>query len=369
MNVRLQTWFPYHIQVCLNGRQWLRRRLEKRNVDFVAEGNKFHHVGDYVQAQRFLDAQLDRRWPHLLDGLLPICFPTMRDILGPYLRYYWTLWQSEWATDIVLNSASELNPTMEALVRHAMLTDTGTRVLRYMGRPITKAGKPHGALRNEVTSRLLDFYDGVRLKHWVDQNSVKIYNEHNVLRAEMTMNTPGMFRVHRRAQGETSTAPKKLRPIRKGVADIALRAKVSNEINNRFMDGVASFSDQTSMRQLLSEPTRPKFQSGRRIRALEPTGKDRELLEAIADPAFCVSGITNAELRKRLRNTAWGSGRTDAQLSARISRHLRLLRDHGFIRKIPSRRRYQLTQEGRTFVTALTAMLGASTQQLMGKVA
>jgi hypothetical protein len=27
MNVRLQTWFPYHIQVALNGREWLRRRL------------------------------------------------------------------------------------------------------------------------------------------------------------------------------------------------------------------------------------------------------------------------------------------------------------------------------------------------------
>ena len=24
MNIRLQTWFPYHIQVCLNGREWLR---------------------------------------------------------------------------------------------------------------------------------------------------------------------------------------------------------------------------------------------------------------------------------------------------------------------------------------------------------
>ena len=28
MNIRLQTWFPYHIQVCMNGREWLRRSLE-----------------------------------------------------------------------------------------------------------------------------------------------------------------------------------------------------------------------------------------------------------------------------------------------------------------------------------------------------
>ncbi len=30
MNIRLQTWFPYHIQICLNGREWLRRALEKK---------------------------------------------------------------------------------------------------------------------------------------------------------------------------------------------------------------------------------------------------------------------------------------------------------------------------------------------------
>jgi hypothetical protein len=29
MNIRLQTWFPYHIQIAMNGREWLRRSLEK----------------------------------------------------------------------------------------------------------------------------------------------------------------------------------------------------------------------------------------------------------------------------------------------------------------------------------------------------
>ncbi len=32
MNIRLQTWFPYHIQVCLNGREWLRRSLEQEGI-------------------------------------------------------------------------------------------------------------------------------------------------------------------------------------------------------------------------------------------------------------------------------------------------------------------------------------------------
>jgi hypothetical protein len=369
MNVRLQSWFPYHIQICLNGRQWLRRRLQAHNIESVRQGNKFLHVGDYERAQRLLDEQLDSRWPRLLEGFLPMAFPTMRETLGPHLSYYWTLWQSEWATDVILSTAAELDSTMDSLLRHALMTGTSTRVLRYLARPVTAAGKPHGRSNNEVISRVLGFHDGLRVRHWVDHNSVKVYNEHNVLRVEMTMNAPGMFRVYRRAQGESARRPKKLRSLRKGVADIALRAQVSQEINNRFMDGLATFSDQSPMRDLLSDVTRASTKNGRRVRALDPIGKDRQLLEAISDPAFSVSGITNAALRPQLSRTAWGAGRSDKQLSARISRHLRLLRDHGLIRKIPNRRRYHLTAKGRQLTTVLNAMLAASTQQLMDMAA
>ncbi|MBU4199693.1 MAG: winged helix-turn-helix transcriptional regulator, partial [Verrucomicrobia bacterium] len=58
-----------------------------------------------------------------------------------------------------------------------------------------------------------------------------------------------------------------------------------------------------------------------------------------------------------------------AQLSARLSRTLRLLRDHGLIRKIPCQRKYALTAQGQTLTTALNAMLAASTQHLMEKAA
>jgi hypothetical protein len=365
MNIRIQTWFPYPIQICLNGREWLRRSLQKRGIEFVAHGNKFLDLADWAQAQRLLEEQLDRRWPWLLDRLLPLGFPTMRQTLGPHLRYYWTLWQSEWATDIVMDSPAVLDPLMETLVRHAFLTGTSTRVLRYMGRPLTAAGQPDARSNHEVYSRLMHFHEGVRVRHWVDRNSIKVYNEFNNLRIEMTMNRPGMFRVYRHAQGQRRSAKKRLRPLRKGVADIPLRTQVAQEVNNRFMESLAEFSQPTRVRDLLDPLTRSKAKRGRRVRALEPTGKDRALFEALSDPADALAGISNRALRDRLRHTPWGAGRTDAQLSARISRHLRLLRNHGLLRKIPKRRRYHLTPQGRQFVTALRAMLAASTQQLM----
>ena len=76
------------------------------------------------------------------------------------------------------------------------------------------------------------------------------------------------------------------------------------------------------MRTLTVEHITSRTKQGRRIRALDISGKDRELLLAIADPAFTVSGITNGPLREKLQRTPWGAGRTDKQLSARITRHL-----------------------------------------------
>lgn len=365
MNVRLQTWFPYHIQVALNGREWLRRRLEANRVDFLRQGNKFLHIEDYTLAQRFLDQQLDRQWPHLLNSFLPGVFPTMTTTLGSHLSYYWTLWQSEWATDLIMDAPLELTATMASILRHAWITGNSANVLRYLGRPLTAAGKPHGNSSNEVMSRVLDFHDGLRVRHWVDHNSVKVYNEFNNLRIETTINMPYMFKVYRRAQGQPRDAAKKLRPLRKGVADIPLRAQVSQEVNDRLMDELSTFSNKTPLSELLGPHVGSRTKDGRRVRALDISGKDRELLKAVSDPAFTVSGITNAALRPKLSSAAWGAGRTDKQLSARLTRHLRLLRDHGLIRKLPNRHRYHLTDKGRQLTTALHAMLSASTEQLL----
>jgi len=369
MNVRLQTWFPYHIQIALNGREWLRRRLEARGVDFLRQGNKFLHIEDYALAQRCLRQQLDRQWPHLLNSFLPMAFPTMSQTIGPHLSYYWTLWQSEWATDLIMDAPATLTATMASLLRHAWITGNSANVLRYLGRPLTAAGKPHGCCNHEVMSRVLDFHDGLRVRHWVDHNSAKVYNEQNVLRIETTVNMPGMFRVYRRAQGQPQTARKKLRPLRKGVADIPLRAQVSQEVNNRLMGQLSTFTHKTPLIELLAPHVRSCTKEGRRVRALDFSGKDRQLLQVISDADFTVSGLSNAALRKKLASTPWGSGRTDKQLSARISRHLRLLRDHGIIRKVPNRHRYHLTDKGRQLTTALNAMLSASTEQLLDMAA
>ncbi len=75
-----------------------------------------------------------------------------------------------------------------------------------------------------------------------------------------------MFKVWRRAQRQAPNARKKLRPLRKGVADIPLRAQVSQEVNDRFMEELAAFSNKTPLSDLLAPHVRSHTQDGRRVR-------------------------------------------------------------------------------------------------------
>ncbi|HEW78815.1 MAG TPA: hypothetical protein ENH34_02455 [Phycisphaerales bacterium] len=363
MNIRLQTWFPYHVQICLNGREWLRRGLEREGIDYLAHGNKFFHIADYQKARQLLDAQLDTRFTGLLDGFAQRIFPGMKDILGPHLSYYWTLWQSEWATDLIFDTPASLSAIMDSLLRHAHITGTSSRVLRYLDRPVTKSGRPYSRSSDNVVTRVTDFNDGMRIRHWVGKNSVKLYNEQNVLRVETTINDPGKFKVFRHKQGQDENEPKQRLPMRKGVMDIPLRAAISQDVNNRFMDDLATLQETTPVRDLMDGLTSHIMKNGRRFRGLDPVGKNRDLLFALGDPAYRMTHQQDAS-RAIVRYSVWL--RTYGQtIIFKVSRHLRLLRVHGIIRKLPKQNRYQVTLKGVRLINTLNVLLAASIENLL----
>jgi hypothetical protein len=82
--------------------------------------------------------------------------------------------------------------------------------------------------------------------------------------------------------------------------------------------------------------------------------RPRALLEK-----FAADAITNKALRQMLEETFWANGLGGKQLSARISRALKLLREHGLIKKEPHQNKYYLTQKGRLVTSALIQCLGA----------
>jgi DNA-binding transcriptional ArsR family regulator len=369
MSVRLQTWAPYDIQIALNGREWLRRSLDKAKCGYILDGNKFLHIDDYELAQKYLDDQFTVNFNRVLNKFLPSVFPNMAEIIGPDLSYYWTFWQSEVAKDYIFDSSDVLQPLLDDFLTHALITGNGNRILRYFGRPVRPDGQPHPNTYPEIQSLAKIWYDGLRVRHYHDTNSVKFYNQHNVLRFEMTMNDPSKFWYYRHSERQKKTEPKSLMKIRKGVADTTARVEASKNVINRFTEQMSALEEKTPLGDILSGVSTPLTKNSKRYRALDVVGKDKELLRAISDPRFNVSGITNKELQNILSGKPWAKGMSVKQLSGRISRHLRLLREHGLIKKYPKQRRYMLTDKGRKLTTALEAALAASVNNLLKSVA
>jgi len=96
-------------------------------------------------------------------------------------------------------AAAALAAVYPTLCRHAIEHLHSPDVLRCLGRQ--HAGK------QQVTSDLKRRVEGLRVKHHVGANSIKMYDkQQRVLRIETTLNDPSKFRVWRRAEHEDNTA-------------------------------------------------------------------------------------------------------------------------------------------------------------------
>lgn len=370
MHARIQTWFPFAIQVCLNGREWLARQLDGAAVPYVRQGNCFPWIADWAQAQRLMDRQVQAHWPRLLDSLAGQLNPIHGELFRAYpVNYYWSTYQSEWAADVVFREAAALRRLYPRLVHHAMTTFGSTDVMRFLGRRLPLSGQVPTRFVGEVVSDLHEREDGIRVKHSVNGNSVKLYDKTytavgTVLRPEATLNNVADLRVYRPKEGDPDGALA-WRPMRRGIADLHRRAEVSHKAVERYLDALASVDDDTTLEDLLHRLGQPKQWRGRRVRALRPVAADdHALLAAVSRGEFTLNGFRNRDLQRIFFAHPAKTRQETRRRSACVSRQLRLLRAHGLIRKVTGTHRYHLTASGRTATTAVLTALRSTVRQL-----
>lgn len=366
--VRIQSWFPFSVRVGLNGREWLYQQLRQRGCACQRLGNLIWRVQDPALAQTLLDEQTRTDWPTLLQELVEPIQP-----LWTYLHnqahapYYWMTEQSEWASDIVFRSPDFLAPWYRRWLRHGITALSCRDALHYLGKHIP----PHsyGCCRDEARIDLRTRAEGTRLKFWYGSNSLKMYDKEapvaGTLRLETTINDPKGYRVFRSKEGDAEGASKSWQQLRKGVADLARRAEVSQTANGRLAESLASVAETTPLGKLLEPLSKPVCDDkGRRYRALNPlAGADGELLRGLAHGEFLLNGFRNRDLRKLLCAATTDRPQQRRQAAA-MTRKLALLRAHGLIVKIQKTHRYRLSAEGQRITTALAAAYEADVDRL-----
>src|SRR5436190_23975641 len=106
MHIRLQTWLPFDIQICLNGREYLARQMARAGIGFEQRDNCFARIDDLPRAQRMMRRLEERKWAGLLGALARRVNPLPRRL--NLFGYYWTVRESEYATDILFRDAASL---------------------------------------------------------------------------------------------------------------------------------------------------------------------------------------------------------------------------------------------------------------------
>lgn len=370
LHLRLQTWFPFTIHVCLNGRHWLARQLEQSGIGYVQRENCFTWIEDVSKAQALARAQLKSRWPLLLQPLIEQCHPHAAELCYPLaLSYYWSVTESEYATDVMFKSPAALARLYPALVHQGIRHFGSTDVLRFLGHKTQLNGRVHGNHQGEVLSSLKHRPEGVRLKHQANGNSIKLYDKQgSVLRVETTLNRPHQFRVYR-ASERNPNAKKRWQVLRRGVGDLHRRAQICEAINGRYLHALASVRAGESIGQLVKTVCRPVQEKGRRYRGLNPWAEpDAALLKLINRGEWTLSGFSNRDLRSALY-PHHADPLEQRRQSGRITRALARLRAHGLITRITGTYRYRLTRQGRRILTALLAAYQADTEKLMALAA
>jgi hypothetical protein len=363
LHSRVQTWLPFTQHVCLNGRERLARQMTKAGLHFVQRDNCFTEVSDFAMAQALLDEQKHFAWSSWLDALASRAQPAHATLFeNKSLGYYWSVDESEWATDIAFRNPADLAALYPQLVRHGIETLSCRDVLRYLGRK-----QPEHCPTADVVTELRVRPEGTCLKHRVNGNVIKMYDKQEaVLRVETVINNAEDFKVYRTAEGAAEDAKPQWLKMRKGVADLPRRAEVSQAANERYLENLAALEVKTSLGDLTVQVCQRTKWKGRPARALNPlAADDLDLLTAVQRGEFAINGFRNRDLRSLLYGDNPEDGAEAKRQAAAVTRKLRLLRAHHLINKVAHTHRYVLSDQGRNIITALLAARQADAATLL----
>jgi len=340
MHVRLQTWLPFSIQVCVNGREWLARQMDRAGISYQKRDNCFSEIADPERAQQLMDRLTARNFGPFLDALARKVNPWIDPQTGLDIRsYYWSGRQMEYATDVMFRSSASLAELYPLLLRHAMFQFGSEEVMSFLQRGTNKR------FAGEVSSDLQRRVEGIRVKHRVEENSIKMYDKQgSVLRIETTINNPRRFKAWRKGWRKGKSVMKWL-PLRRGIADLRRRAQLSHGANARYLEALAVVGLKIPSYRLLDLVSQP-VKGKRQYRALRPISpEDANLFQTIMHGEFSLQGFRNRDLRQALGQSV---------SSASISRLLALLRAHKLIFKVCKTNYYRITRKGhRVMATAL----------------
>jgi hypothetical protein len=321
--LKIGTYLPYPVKLCLNGHEWVKRRLTQARIPFQSLDNGFLSCADpaalqaacnslgSVDVQSFFD-----RWSHRLPWPL-----TDQDRAAGF-DHRLAICQLEVSLTEVFDRPVQGRHFFEAVIRENLDLGRPDRVALLFPLRLTRATRPpaYGYRTRVITDGVAPSLH-VEYKH----SHVKQYfKEERALRTETTINDPTDFYVN------------------KGLENLSHLRDLGQQVNRKLLE-VERVSHQCVLTQdALDRVQRPTWEAGQRAPALR-FGDPRvmALLQALTGFAHLPRGFRNRDLRPRVASLL-GSSYSTTQMTY----DLRRLRLKGVIHRIPKTHRYTATTYG-----------------------
>jgi hypothetical protein len=317
------SYFPYNAKLCLNGHEYVKRQLERRQIQYEALDNGILSCADPKRVQALCDALSGEKIEALLRKwlrLLPHPF-TAQDRQAAY-RYQLSILQIELSLTQVLDRPVSGRIFFEEVIRENLDIGRPQQVQLIFERWVTR--RTPGPFRTRVIT------DGVIPSLHVDYKGTRIkqyHKEGRALRTETTINNTRDFYIG------------------KSLRNLPALRQIGFQANRRLLQTERVSHDcllSEEIFQKVNRPIRIESQRASDLRFADP--QVQALWSALLLFQLLPTGFSNRNLREHLAPLL---GQQPADLTqGRMTYHLRRLRLHGMIERIPKTHRYRLTALG-----------------------
>jgi hypothetical protein len=317
------TYFPYNAKLCINGHEYVKRQLAKEGIAFEALDNGILSCADPRRLQQLCDGLSGAKIEALLRkwlARLPHPF-TDQDRKAGY-RYDVSILQAEFSLTQVLDRPLSGRIFFEEVIRENLDLGRPDQVQLIFGRRVTR--QTPGRFRTRVLT------EGVTPSLHIDYKRSRIkqyHKEGRALRTETTINDARDFRLGKR------------------LINLPALRQVGFQANRRLLDVQTISQDCALGEDAFRRVNEPVVVAGQRASALRfADGAVQALLSALLVFRLLPRGFSNRDLRDH-----WAPllGKAPEALTpGQMSYHLRRLRLHGLIERIPKTHRYRVTDSG-----------------------
>lgn len=337
--LRVSTWCPFRLQVYFNGHAWLASQLKQHGIAHQLQDNAFVQIADYDRANQLAAAFDPVTLHHKLDAWAETYCPVVKTLA---LAYHWSLWQAEYATDLVFKTCRDLQTFFPPLLETLVLAVKPDDIAMFLGQ------KLHGNYQGEVSTHLRKRFPGTRIKHTYGPVSLKLYDKFaQVLRIETTVTDVSFFQQRRVVQHRNGEQETKWATMKKTVYNLPALQEALQAANRRYLEFLSALERPDLGSPRLSQLTQTKVENDHHYKGFNFFADDEvALFRILLRGEFAISGLTRRAVGQLLPEKTPGQ----------VSRLLKRLRVHGLLKKVGHRYKYYLTALGQQ-VAALVLKL------------